>query len=77
MLKPSEVKSIVDARNPAYIVVDGARAEGVCRRARARSLNIPMEQFAAKSDVLSKRRTLLFTVTAAAEVTLPSKNSFS
>lgn len=59
MLKPSEVKSIVDARNPAYIVVDVREPKEFAEGHVPGSLNIPMEQFAAKSDVLSKEKNIV------------------
>jgi len=59
MLKPSEVKSIVGAKNPAYIIVDVREPKEFAEGHIPGALNIPMEQFAAKSDVLPKEKNIV------------------
>lgn len=59
MLKPSEVKSIVDAKNPAYVIVDVREPKEFAEGHIPGALNIPMEQFAAKSDVLPKGKNIV------------------
>lgn len=59
MLKPAELKKIVDAKDASYVIVDVREPKEFAEGHIPGAINIPMEQFASQSEKLPKEKKII------------------